>query len=230
MKLYFYPCRIEGKIGLELAITDPSATVEDLVEAIQPWCADQYIYKQYLNENRGSCEGCPVNCCRESMVIPDVVSFQRLCRTLEVEAEEFFARYIDPEMLKQGLPSIKSSPCVFLNDKLCSVYQSCTLICRFYLCTLISDRASSLLYRVIAAGTGEFIRWARSTGRIPAEARPSEKGFNRMLWDLIHPESISPDNPFQGVSSYQEVPLKHFLDSLGQWPAEKTGNGKTTEG
>ena len=226
MKLYFYPRRIEGKTGLELTITDSSATVEDLVEAIQPWCTDLYIYKQYLKENRGSCEGCPVNCCRESLVIPDIVSFQRLCQVLGVEGEEFFARYIDPEMLKQGLPRLKSSPCVFLDDRLCSVYHSRTLICRLYLCTPISDSASSLLYRVIAAGTGEFIRWARLEGVIPKEARPGGAGYNRMLWDLIYPESINPYNPFQGVSSYQEVPLKHFLDSTSPRMVEAAGNGK----
>lgn len=216
MKVQFIPSRIEEKTGLDLAVHDETASVEDLLTAVQPWCADGTIYKQYLEKKSGDCAGCAVNCCRECLVVPDLISFDMLRKSLAVDSREFFASYIDQEYLKQGLPRLRSSPCVFLKDRLCSVYRSRTLICRLYICTLMTSRASDIIYSVIAAGIGEFMRFAREEGQLAEEARPPGGSYTGMLYDLVHPESIRLDNPFRGVWSYREVPLSPFLKGAGR--------------
>ncbi|NPV90928.1 MAG: YkgJ family cysteine cluster protein [Firmicutes bacterium] len=211
MKVLFNPVPIDGKTGLDLEVSDQSATVADLLDAIQPWCADGSIHKQYLEESRGSCEGCLVNCCRECLVVPDIVAFHRLSREFGLDTRGFIDRFIDPEQLRLGLPSLRSSPCVFLRDRICTVYQSRTLICRLYICTPMTSGASDVVYRVIAAGMGGFIRLAREAGLLGAGLAPGSTGYGRLLWDLVQPEAVRPDNPFHRASSYHEVPLQPFL-------------------
>ena len=212
MKAEFFPCRIEEVWGLDLDICDSEATVQDLIEAIQPWCDDEQIHKLYLEERQGACKGCAVNCCRECFVLPDAISFRWLQEYLGLETAEFFQQYFDPELLAKGLPRLRSSPCVFLQEGLCTVYPYRTLICRLYICTPMSDEAQTLVYGVVAAGIGEFLRIAQTEGYLnPTEdSLTSWSGYEKMMMELIRSEAQRLDNPFRGAGQYHEVPLRSF--------------------
>jgi Fe-S-cluster containining protein len=212
MKVEFFSCRIEEVWGLDLAINHPEATVFDLIEAVQPWCDDEQIHKQYMEENQGACKGCAANCCRESFVLPDSISFQWLSEYLDLEPADFIRQYFDPELLAKGLPRLQGSPCVFLREGLCSVYPYRTLICRLYICTPMSDEAQTLVYGVVAAGIGEFLRLAQTEGYLDlaTDIPIAWSGYEKMMMELIQSEAQRSDNPFRGAHKYQEIPLRSF--------------------
>lgn len=219
MKAEFFPCQIEGVWGLDLAIRDSKATVQDLIEAIQPWCDDEQIHKLYMEGYQGACRGCAVNCCRECFVLPDAISFRWLQEHLRLEPAEFIRQYFDPECLGKGLPRLNSSPCIFLREGLCTVYPYRTLICRLYICTPMSDEAQTLVYGTVAAGIGEFLRQAQTAGYLSKAEEAGEAGrtgpaawlgYEKMMLELVQAEAERPDNPFRGALKYEEVPLRAF--------------------
>ncbi|NLC08062.1 MAG: YkgJ family cysteine cluster protein [Syntrophomonadaceae bacterium] len=217
MKVEFFPCLIEEVWGLDLAIHDERATVQDLIEAIQPWCDDNQIYKAYLAEKQGPCRGCPINCCRECFVLPDAISFGWLHESLGVTPTEFIKRYFDQELLSKGLPRLRSSPCIFLKEGLCTVYPHRTLICRLYICTPMTDEAQTMVYGVVAAGIGEFIRLAEEQGLLNIQgANVAWSGYEKMMLELIRFEADRADNPFRGARDYQSIPLRSFC-SEADW-------------
>ena len=233
MKAEFFLCPIEGVWGLDLAIRDPKATVQDLIEAIQPWCDDEHIHKLYMEGYQGACRGCAVNCCRECFVLPDAISFRWLQEHLRLEPAEFIRQYFDPERLAKGLPRLKSSPCAFLREDLCTVYPYRTLICRLYICTLWPMKPkpwSTGQWPPI----GEFLRIARTEGYLPkaeeaVEARSAAcTGYEKLMLELIQGEAERPDNPFRGALKYEEVSLRAFCTEA-EWQ-RLTANAKRGSG
>ncbi len=218
MKAEFFPCQIERVWGLDLAIRDPKASVQDLIEAIQPWCDDEQIHKLYMEGYQGACRGCAVNCCRECFVLPDAISFRWLQKHLCLEPAEFIRQYFDPERLAKGLPRLQSSPCIFLREDLCTVYPYRTLICRLYICTPMTDEAQTLVYGTVAAGIGEFLRIAQNEGYLPKteEAGTAWSGYEKLMLELIQAEAERLDNPFRGALKYEEVPLR-ALCTEAEW-------------
>lgn len=214
MKVSFVLRMIAGKKGIDLEVYDPTASVQDLLDAIQKWCDDEEIFKAYLVEERGSCRGCPVNCCRECYVIPDAVSFYQWGDHLRMTGEDLVHYCLDADCLARGIPRLRSSPCLFLKDNLCQIYPYRTLICRLYICTVMSDRASEVVYRVVAAGQGELVRRLRQDGYLPAAVLPGGAAYEQQLMRLVEVEAKRADNPFNGVNSYTEVPLAPFLHDL----------------
>ena len=214
MKLSFTLAIIDGKKGIDLEIYDKTASVQDLLDAIQQWCDDGEIFKAYLPEEKGSCCGCPVNCCRECYVIPDAVSFYQWESYLGMPAAELVEYCLDADCLSRGIPRLRSSPCLFLQDRLCQIYPYRTLICRLYICTLMSDRASEVVYRVAAAGQGELVRRLRQEGYLLPAVQPGGAGYEQQLMRVIEAEAERADNPFKNAESYAEVPLAPFLGSF----------------
>ncbi|NLK52027.1 MAG: hypothetical protein GX295_06245 [Syntrophomonadaceae bacterium] len=211
MKVEFFPRDIEGVWGLDLVVRNQQATVQDLIEAIQPWCDDEQIFKAYLEQKRGACKGCAVNCCRECFVLPDIISFRWLQAYLGLSPAEFLQQYFDPELLAQGLPRLRSSPCIFLQEGLCTVYPYRTLICRLYICTPMTDAAQNIVYAVVAAGIGEFYRLAKQEGYLPQKHGATlQGGYERMLQELVQFESERTDNPFREALNYGEIQLRSF--------------------
>lgn len=208
MKVEFAIRQINGQPGLVLVRLDESATVADLLAALQPFSDDPAIHKQYLPAGCGTCRACPVNCCRASYVIPDKISFLKLVDHLGVTPADFFDRFIDLERRKFGLPRLLSRPCIFLQNDICSVYPCRTLICQLYFCTPMEGDTEELIYSVVCAGIAELVRWAREAGWLTAQpdgVPPS--GYDRLFMDLIKQWLDKPDNPFQGAESYSEVKL-----------------------
>lgn len=214
MSVRFVPKTIQGRTGLDLQLESADATVQDLLTAVQPWCDDDRIHKQYLPGAYGSCAGCAVNCCRQCFVVPDLISFHRLARATGRTAEQFTAECFDPDLLTQGLPRLKSGPCLFWreSDGLCTVYASRTLICRLYLCTPLTDSASQVVYGVVQAGMGAFVRWARQHKLIPRSAQTPAGGYAGMLARAIEQAADWEGNPFHGAAGYEDVELRSFIE------------------
>lgn len=217
MKIKFEIQDIKGKKGLRLIVLDPTASVQDLLDAIQPFSDEVSIHKDYLEDGHGTCRGCQVNCCRESFVIPDIISFHGLLDYLQLTAVDFLDGYFDAHKVKNGLPRLISGPCIFLKEDICSVYPYRTLICQLYICTPMTGDTEELVYSVVGAGIGELIRNGREQAFLPAwpdenncgwQLSSALTGYDRIFVKLLEQWVDHPANPFRDAKSYAEVKLK----------------------
>ncbi|NPV27942.1 MAG: hypothetical protein HPY81_11055 [Firmicutes bacterium] len=215
----FVTREFNGKTGLALVISDATASLQDLLDAIQPFSDDSTIYKEYLIDQHGTCRGCRINCCRQSFVIPDRVSFNNLINYFRLSPVEFLARYADPHKLSYGLPRFRSGPCVFLKDAMCTIYPYRPLICQLYLCTPMDGDTGELIYSVVSAGIAELIRYGQEQGFLPAwstssasscglPSQGSPTGYDRMFIKIIERWADNSSNPFCQVNSYTEIRLR----------------------
>lgn len=112
-KIEVYQTVEDGIVKLGARVNDPEANVADLLEAWQPLCDDESIYKIYGHNHYSACKGCPNNCCDTAYVIPDLISFRNMAAQLQVTEPEFIQDCFDQDKWALGLLKIKSNPCIF---------------------------------------------------------------------------------------------------------------------
>ncbi|MEQ8200309.1 MAG: YkgJ family cysteine cluster protein [Syntrophomonadaceae bacterium] len=201
----------DGQLGLGIRVNLP-ATVQDLLDAWQPLCDDQTIFKQYARDNHALCKGCQRNCCNTAYVIPDLVSFRKMAELKGMEYEEFTARYFQEEKLAVGLLRMRPEPCTFLRDDICSIYPIRSLICRFYLCTPLLGQTEQLIYKIAWSGAAATQVFARQQGLVPA-AGPGASSFDRLFLRLLDEYRESPGvASFLDAREYRDISLHHFLE------------------
>lgn len=230
MRLVLQPKQIDRLTGLDLIILEPDATLQDLVDAIQPYagCAGD-LHKLQLR-GPGDCKGCVNNCCNTSIIAPDPIGFHRMARRTGLSAEAFLADRFDPEGLAHGVVRLHSYPCTFLSaDRICTIYEDRALICRLFLCCPISPALENLLQNALGAGLASLAHRLREQGLLGdlhpdgyrsdnLAAASYEAAFDRYYrrWvgrEAAEGEELPPAweaNPFDSASGYQEIPLWAF--------------------
>lgn len=213
------PIDIEGETGLDVVIHDPSATVADLLMAMQAPADDPSVFKPYHRQRYGRCEGCVTNCCKSNDIVIDLVAAEAIASRLSVGLRQFASGYLrlNDDLL---FPEFRQRPCPFLVANRCSVYQERALICRLYLCTPMTDRLEKLRCAVLLAGEGALRQrlvelrlgpasWAAGTLRASLRARYQHGELDTARW---HEEQEQLDlllthNPFLEGAQYDQARL-----------------------
>ncbi|MGE5372629.1 MAG: YkgJ family cysteine cluster protein [Solirubrobacterales bacterium] len=208
-KVRVYIAAEDGKLGLGVEVADKAASLGDLLEAWEPLASDSRLEKMYAGED-GACKGCVNNCCNAAFVIPDLISFKALCQATAGSPREFLANHFEPVWLANGLARLKTGPCTFLNDRVCTVYPVRSLICRFYLCSHILGDTEELVYAIVTSGVTATIRYLEQEGLLTG--RRGLTGYDRALIELIESAGDWPGTEaFLNAETYYDIPLKHFL-------------------
>lgn len=196
------------EIGVQM---DSSATVQDLLNAWQPLCDDQTIYKQFAEGNYAGCKGCRLNCCSTAYVIPDLVSFKKMAGEFQLDYSEFIREYFQPEKLQVGLLRLLPNPCVFLADNICSIYGVRSLICRFYLCTPLQGDTEELIYKIAWSGAAATQIFAEQEGLLPPRSSGSSS-FDRLFLEMLEQYRGSAGvESFLQARDYSDIPCQIFL-------------------
>lgn len=198
-----------GQPGLGIRINGP-ATVQDLLDAWQPLCDDQSLFKQYALDNHALCKGCQLNCCNTAYVIPDLVSFRRMAEMLNLNYSDFINRYFQAEKLRVGLLRLVPEPCIFLQDNICSIYPVRSLICRLYLCTPLLGETEQLIYKIAWSGAAATQVLAARLGLL-TESRSGASSFDRLFLGLLDEYRDSKGvQSFLDARDYSDISLEYF--------------------
>ncbi len=208
-----------GEAQLVLCALNQTATVADLLEAMQLATDDANLLKPRLQTRYGVCAGCRANCCHHYDVTPDYLSVRRLADQQQLDLTAFAQKWLD---LSENLPfpQWKKHPCPFLKDELCTIYQERALICRLYLCTPMGDSLEKLRCAVSLMGEG-----ALRLMLVRAEIAPKGWCYRALADDLklrlrqgnltrVHYEDemeqlhiMTERNPFLLAADYSEIRL-----------------------
>lgn len=196
---------------LHLEVLDQAASLQDVMDAWQPLCDDEGIFKKYASGHYAACRGCTLNCCNAADITPDLISFKKMASLLKMDYRSMLKQFYDPVSLQAGLIKMKSNPCVFLEEKCCSIYPVRSLLCRFYLCTELSGSTQELLYRISLLGSVATQQFALQESLVSADAEP-HAGFDLMVWKYMQNYQSHPAvRAFQEASNYCELPISLFL-------------------
>ena len=210
-KIEVYQTLEDGKEKLGVKIHDTQANVADLLEAWQPLCDDETIYKAYGQNHHSVCKGCPNNCCNTAYVIPDLISFRQIAAQLQKTEPELIEDWFEPDKLALGLLKIKSNPCIFLQEGICSIYSLRSLICRFYICSDLTWEAEKLIYTIAWSGAAATQIYAAQEGYLPEPAPGGFTSFDRFFVELVEAYRELPGvKAFLSAEGYQDIPLQHF--------------------
>ncbi|HPF21503.1 MAG TPA: YkgJ family cysteine cluster protein, partial [Syntrophomonas sp.] len=151
-KVTLHQYQEQGRAALGVKVMDDTASLQDLLDAWQPLCDDTLIHKEYAAAGHDVCKACQVNCCNTAYVIPDLIAFKRISAYLGLNYQDFIRQYFQPEKYVAGLLRFRPDPCVFLQERICSIYELRSLICRFYICTPLYGDTEELIYKISWAG------------------------------------------------------------------------------
>ncbi|MGE5418186.1 MAG: YkgJ family cysteine cluster protein [Acidobacteriota bacterium] len=208
-KILVYKEKEHGKLGLGVKVVDRTATLSELLKAWEPLADDPQVVKKYATED-GACKGCFNNCCNSAFVIPDLVSFKAMCRETGQTPEEFMESALDHSWGAKGIPRLRYSPCLFLRDRVCSIYPARSLICRFYLCTELLGDTEELVYSVVTSGISATFIYLENEGLI--KSGKGLTGFDSSLLELVAKRRDHPGTQqFIQADSYDEILLEPFL-------------------
>ncbi len=204
----------EPEAGVSLRIKDKDATAADLLEAWQPLCDDETVFKAFAQDNYSMCRGCTTNCCNTAYVIPDIISFKKMAHHLQLSHEEFLNSYFQKEKLAVGLPRMKPDPCIFLQDNICSIYPLRSLICRFYVCTRLSGPSEQFIYSLTWTGITAAILFAERNNLLQTQPRAGLSSMDILFKNLIEEYRYNPNvQLFMNAAEYSDIPLLPFLDT-----------------
>lgn len=110
----------------------------------------------------------------------------------------------------KGIPRLKFSPCLFLNERICSIYPARSLICRFYLCIELLGDTEELVYSIVTSGITSTFIYLHNEGLI--NSGQGLTGFDMTLLDLVkkwrdHPGTAQ----FLNAETYDDIILEPFL-------------------
>ncbi len=212
VKAYYGDTAKDQGIGLHI---DPQADLQELLDAWQPLCDQTAFTKQYASNSDQSCRACTHNCCDTAYVIPDIIAFKKMAAHLNFSPAELVDTYFQPEKRNIGLLRMLPNPCVFLKEKLCSIYPVRSLICRFYLCAPMQGSTEQLIYLLSSTGMAATHVYARQNGILepPGGAISS---MDRLFLELFDQYCADPLlEHFLKAQDYCDIPLKPFMDSSG---------------
>lgn len=211
-KVEVYYCTEPTESGMAIRIKDKSATVQDLLDAWQPLCDDETVYKSYAPDNFSVCRGCLINCCNTAYVMPDLIAFKKMAAHLNLDYHDFLTGYFQSDKRAAGLLKMKS-PCIFLQDNICTIYTIRALICRFYICTQLMGTAEQFIYSIAWTGTAAALLFARQNELLPDDETAARSSMDQMFIRLLQEYQNNPNVLlFFQADDYNEIPLLPFLD------------------
>jgi len=211
-KIEVYPSQENGKLVMGVNVEDKTASLQDLLDIWQPLCDDTLIHKEYAPGFHNVCKGCSVNCCDTAYVIPDIIAFKKISRQLGLNHKEFIQNYFQQEKLAAGLLRLEPNPCIFLKQKICSIYELRSLICRFYICTPLQGETEELIYKISWAGGAATQVYAESQGLLAKEQTASLSSFDMLFYNLLDDyRNTRMVQAFLQADDYRDVPLELFL-------------------
>lgn len=200
--------------GVSLRIRDKGATVGDLLEAWQPLCDDDTLFKAFAAGNYSMCKGCTTNCCNTAYVIPDIISFKKMAHDLQLSHDQFLLNYFQDEKLAVGLPRMKPDPCIFLRDNICTIYPLRSLICRFYVCARLTGVVEQFIYSLTWTGITAAILFMEENGLLQSRPGVGMSSLDILFKGLIEEYRYNPNvELFMNAKEYFEIPLLPFIDS-----------------
>lgn len=198
--------------GAGVRVNDNKATLQDLLDAWQPLCDDEKLYKLYAEGQHRACRACTVNCCNTAYVIPDLIAFKKMAASTGLEYPEFIARYFQQEKLKAGLLRMQPNPCIFLQDNICTIYPVRSLICRFYLCCKLTGETEQLIYSLSWTGAAATQLFAEELGLLQTSPEQGLTSFDLMFKKLIEDYRHDPRvQLFLQAREYSDIPLAPFI-------------------
>lgn len=212
-KIEVYTSLENGKTLLGVKVNDPAASLQDLLDTWQPLCDDTIIHKAYAPGFHDVCKGCQVNCCDTAYVIPDLIAFKKIARYLGLDYKDFIKHYFQQEKLAAGLLRLVPNPCIFLQNKICSIYDIRTLICRFYICTPLAGETEELVYKISWAGGAATQLYAEQQGLIQKDPQAGLSSFDLLFCNLINEYRDTPMvEAFLKADDYKDIPLHLFYE------------------
>lgn len=212
-KIEIYTSLENGKNLIGVKVNDPVASLQDLLDTWQPLCDDTMIHKTYAPGFHDVCKGCQVNCCDTAYVIPDLIAFQKIAGHLGLSYQDFVKNYFQQEKLAAGLLRLLPNPCIFLQHKICSIYDIRTLICRFYICTPLAGETEELIYKISWAGAAATQIYAEQQGLIQRDPRAGLSSFDLLFCNLLNEYRDTPMvEAFLQAEDYKDIPLHLFCD------------------
>lgn len=209
MRVEVYKETENGTLGLGVRVLDDEATVADLLEVWEPLSDDPAVPKEYA-AGSDSCKGCINNCCNSAFVIPDLIAFKAICRETGLLPGESLEKWFDPDSRDAGILRWRYGPCVFLQDRLCTIYKERSLICRFYLCTKMLGETEQLVYSVVTAGMTALYLWLEEQGLLTSVGA-GLTGYDRALLNLINEYRTHPGTmEFLKAGGYHDIKLRAF--------------------
>jgi len=211
-KIEVYQKELDGIVRTGVKIHDHHASLQDLLEAWQPLCDDTALYK-YYGQNHGSvCRGCTTNCCDTAYVIPDLISFKSMAAHLGISYADFIRDYFQQEKAQRGLLRMLPEPCIFLQERICTIYPLRSLICRFYLCTPLTGDTEQLIYDITWTGITATRVFAEQHNLIPPPLSGGYTSFDLLFTNLVEEYRHRPQiHYFMTAHDYADVPLAPFL-------------------
>ncbi len=215
MKVEIYKANQDIKTAIGVRLKQEDASLQDLLDAWQPLCDDTEIIKKYAPAGHAVCKGCQINCCLAVDVTPDLISCQKMARDLGLDIASFIREYFEPEPLAKGLLKLKSNPCIFLKDYVCSIYASRSLLCRFYLCSEMTGDTQNLIYHLSLMGAAATYRFARLNNLVPAPGNEGQGSYDAMYLKLIEDALHLPElDFFMKAEEYSQIPLLPFMNAI----------------
>lgn len=211
-KVEIYYSNEEKENGLRVRVNDDNASLQDLLDAWQPLCDDEQLYKLYAESQHRACRGCRINCCNTAYVIPDLIAFKKMAALTHLNYTEFVARYFQEEKLKVGLLRMQPNPCIFLQDNICTIYPVRSLICRFYLCCELAGETEQLIYNLSWTGAAATQLFAEASGLFHISPEQGLSSFDMMFKKLVEDYRHDPNvQLFMQAGEYSDIPLAPFI-------------------
>lgn len=203
----------DGGTAVGVRLLDRGATLEELLQAWQPLCDNVGLFKQFAEGNHSSCRACRVNCCLTAYVIPDLVAFKRMAALSSSSYEEFIRTCCDADKVNLGLLRLQPNPCVFLQEKMCGIYPSRALICRFYICSRLLGKTEEFVYRITWTGIAATQVFAEKKGLLPPPPSGGFTSLDRLFLEMIDRHRQGPlVEYFLAARDYRDIPLAPFWD------------------
>jgi len=187
----------DGLAGYDLCLLDPSLSVTGYLDAL----AD--FFAVYLADCRG-CDGC----CYERVPLTslDIGPLAALLPPNPYPAGAVLSAFACLRLNKEGAADIylrrgEDGACLFLKEKICTIYQARPFVCRSHFCLKKSPRAEALRGAIVNPGMDQLIRTL-------LEEKEAGSGF--LLEKQLDPADY-PANAFAGKSSYQELSFAEVL-------------------
>ena len=211
-KVIVEPGEENNNKGLRVTVCDPDANVADLLDAWQPYCSNDTIYKRYAEGNGKDCRGCQTNCCNTAYLIPDLIAFKKICAINGLNYREGARLFFASEKMTIGLMRLKGNPCIFLKDGLCVVYEQRALLCRFYLCADLLGSTEQLVYSLAWVGGTATQNFALEQKLLSNDSCQGRSSFDLLLHGLLEQYRFDPRvQLFMEARDYRQIPLKPFL-------------------
>lgn len=201
-KVEALPVEMKNRIGYDICVNDPEATVQDYVDALDKFILQKDCFRS-RNSMLKSCFACDL-CCQERIPITIIDALKLSEKGLQHALENLFNVYVEERVVDITMALHDSGRCKFLSkDKgICEAYQNRPLVCHTYICCPATHAAKQLREEIVNAGEDELVReWFKIKG----------KNGGLIIHEAVLPQPNLSDyhrTPFAGVNDYAQIKIK----------------------